>query len=145
MILGTAQQQTGDGRGAPAAQPQIQDDEQVVRKGEILHKCCIAHDAKGQRPDGSYPQHDPQDARQRRQKAIQQNEQPLRHPLFRAVKEPPRHHFIDDRQPGRRQQKQQRGQKRQEIIGEFFHGETSIQNKVSSLYHTPLHFVKPVL
>ena len=122
MVLGAAQQKPGDRGRTPAAERDIEDDQQVGSQIQVLQKNGVAHQLKRQRLDGSCAQQYPKKARHRRKEAVQQNVKPRCHVTFCAVQKTPGGELVHLGCTGSRQRQQRRGQKREKIVGEFFHG-----------------------
>ena len=122
MVLCAAQQKPGDRGRAPAAERDIEDDQQVGGQIQVLQKYGVAHQLKRQRLDGSRAQQHPEKARHRREKAVQQNTKPRCHVTFCTAQKAPGDELVHLGCTGSRQRQQRRGQKREKIVGEFFHG-----------------------
>ena len=122
MVLGAAQQKPGDRGRTPAAERDIEDDQQVGSQIQVLQKNGIAHQLKRQRLDGSRAQQYPKKARHRRKEAVQQDVKPRCCVTFCAAQKTPGGELVHLGCTGSRQRQQRRGQKREKIVGEFFHG-----------------------
>ena len=122
MVLGAAQQKPGDRGRTPAAERDIEDDQQVGSQIQVLQKNGVAHQLKRQRLDGSCAQQYPKKARHRRKETVQQDVKPRCRVTFCAVQKTPGGELVHLGCTGSRQRQQRRGQKREKIVGEFFHG-----------------------